>query len=636
MLTSAAAADFSGDYDHVQWEFNADGGFGGVTTDPTTLILDGNDVFGTALTQYSIKVPGDGFIIFDWSYICIDVPRFDTAGYIVDGYFTELSQTTGDFGTRSVLVQEGQTFTFYVDTSDGQNGAGSLTITNFSGPAASNPPAGACCFIQPGCIDDMSEAECLRWGGVYGNDGSTCGSVACGSNAPILELALSGPSIDICTLPSSYSSYPSMAFNTQTDEYLVTWDEGSLAANTSIVAQRVTAAGSLAGSPATIVLPAAYQITPEAAYNATDNEYLITWRWQGSGFNSLNAQRFDATLNPLDSVFQATTDGAGFEATVVHNPTNNEYFALARRFSPSPGGIYGARISGNAMIQSSVYDSERGINFSWPAPTGDMAFNTWDNQYLATYAIQGVPTWSCYNLRGRIINADGSVTGAPFNISSYPHARPFYRAAAAAFDSNAGRYLVVYGDAGLEPIRGQFLERDGSPMGFPFEITTPMVTTNISPNMAFDAVNNVYVVVWNANDGDPIDINAQLLAADGAPIGGPVLVSSNGYHIPSIQANENDGGFLVAWRDSISSGQGSPDIFGQILEVVPGCSTCGDMNCDGFVDLGDVAPFAQALVDAAGYQAAFPACDITRADMNGDSVNDGLDVSNFVSSLLGP
>lgn len=637
LCASVSFADFSADYDHSLWEFEDNGGFGSATTDSSTLMLEGNDVFGSVLTLYSIKVPGDGTISFDWNYFCIDAPRFDTAGYIVDGRFTLLTDTSGAFGPRFVPVSEGQVFSFFVDTSDGQNGAGVLTISNFSGPVATNPPTGACCFIQPGCIGDMSEAECVRWGGDYGGDASTCGSIACGSNPPVAELSFNGPGIDICTLPGSFSSYPSMTFNTQANEYLVTWDEGSLAMNTSIVAQRLDTAGNLVGPPATIILPESYQITPETAYNATDDEYLITWRWQGSGFNSLNAQRFNADLSPKDVVFQATANGAGFEASVVHNPNNNEYFALARRFSPTPGGIYGSRILGNTMLQSLVYDIERGINFSWPAPTGDMVYNSWDDQYLATYAIQQVPTWACYNLRGVVINPDGSTTGNPFQISSWPHNRPFYRAAAAAFDSNAGRYLVVYGDANPKPIHGQFLNRDGSPMGFPFEITAPMTSTNISPRMAFDPINNVYAVVWcESSEMDPTNIYAQLIAADGNLLGGPLLVSSNGYHTPNIQTNLADGGFLIAWRDSISTGQGTPDIYGQLLNVEAGCSTCGDMNCDGVVNMADLAPFAQALVDPAGYQTAFPACDIARADMNNDGNGDGADLDGFISKLLNP
>lgn len=60
----------------------------------------------------------------------------------------------------------------------------------------------------------------------------------------------------------------------------------------------------------------------------------------------------------------------------------------------------------------------------------------------------------------------------------------------------------------------------------------------------------------------------------------------------------------------------------------------GDLNCDGVVNIADIAPFALGLVDPAGYAAAYPACFVDRADMNGDALIDGRDVQSFVDGLL--
>ncbi len=67
-----------------------------------------------------------------------------------------------------------------------------------------------------------------------------------------------------------------------------------------------------------------------------------------------------------------------------------------------------------------------------------------------------------------------------------------------------------------------------------------------------------------------------------------------------------------------------------VLNTVP---LTGDMNCDGFVNVGDVSPFAQALIDPIGYSAAFPACDLLRADGNGDGQANGLDIGPFIVLL---
>ncbi len=68
-------------------------------------------------------------------------------------------------------------------------------------------------------------------------------------------------------------------------------------------------------------------------------------------------------------------------------------------------------------------------------------------------------------------------------------------------------------------------------------------------------------------------------------------------------------------------------------ELIP-----GDMNFDGVVDTGDVAPFVLALTDAAAYQSQFgvdEATMIAAGDINNDGAFDTGDVAPFVQMLVG-
>lgn len=69
-----------------------------------------------------------------------------------------------------------------------------------------------------------------------------------------------------------------------------------------------------------------------------------------------------------------------------------------------------------------------------------------------------------------------------------------------------------------------------------------------------------------------------------------------------------------------------------------GCpvNATGDMNCDGVVDVFDINPFVQALLDPAAYAAEHPACDIQLGDINGDASVDVFDINPFVDLLLNP
>jgi 6-phosphogluconolactonase (cycloisomerase 2 family) len=62
--------------------------------------------------------------------------------------------------------------------------------------------------------------------------------------------------------------------------------------------------------------------------------------------------------------------------------------------------------------------------------------------------------------------------------------------------------------------------------------------------------------------------------------------------------------------------------------------TLGDLNCDNVVNLDDIDPFVLALIDPDVYDDAYPDCDITWADTNGDTMIDGQDVAMFITFLV--
>lgn len=63
-------------------------------------------------------------------------------------------------------------------------------------------------------------------------------------------------------------------------------------------------------------------------------------------------------------------------------------------------------------------------------------------------------------------------------------------------------------------------------------------------------------------------------------------------------------------------------------------ASSGDLNCDGIVNVADIAPFAMALTDPQGYALAYPGCHGRGADLNVDCLINGQDIAQFVDSLL--
>ncbi len=62
--------------------------------------------------------------------------------------------------------------------------------------------------------------------------------------------------------------------------------------------------------------------------------------------------------------------------------------------------------------------------------------------------------------------------------------------------------------------------------------------------------------------------------------------------------------------------------------------TTGNMNCDTVVDFDDVVLFVEAVLDPAAFDAVHPDCDSSGADVNGDTMVNGADVSGFVACVL--
>jgi hypothetical protein len=62
--------------------------------------------------------------------------------------------------------------------------------------------------------------------------------------------------------------------------------------------------------------------------------------------------------------------------------------------------------------------------------------------------------------------------------------------------------------------------------------------------------------------------------------------------------------------------------------------TCGDVNCDGFVNSFDIDPFVLAVLNPTQYAIQFPNCSIATADINADGLANSFDIDPFVAAVL--
>jgi hypothetical protein len=118
-------------------------------------------------------------------------------------------------------------------------------------------------------------------------------------------------------------------------------------------------------------------------------------------------------------------------------------------------------------------------------------------------------------------------------------------------------------------------------------------------------------------------------------VGSPCIDAASNAEVPADVTTDLDGRpRFVDDPNTPDTGQGTPPIVDmgpyEFQPVHP-----GDLNCDGVVNFDDINPLVLALSDPAGYQAAYPDCNILNADCNADGVVNFDDINPFVAILSG-
>lgn len=195
-----------------------------------------------------------------------------------------------------------------------------------------------------------------------------------------------------------------------------------------------------------------------------------------------------------------------------------------------------------------------------------MVYNSVNNEYFVIYiarsddprvASEEVEAW------GQRVGASGDVLGAPIlltdvgGLGTNNGEIPLWFQI--EYNPTSNTYLLVYNTldsrfaTGKQAIYGRLLAGDGQPQGATLEISAPTEssTGDFRPGVAYNSVDNNYMVVWNR--GFPTfnnQITGVLVSPAGAPVGDDFRINTlDGFKAdPSLAHNPDDNEFLVAWR----------------------------------------------------------------------------------------
>ena len=188
----------------------------------------------------------------------------------------------------------------------------------------------------------------------------------------------------------------------------------------------------------------------------------------------------------------------------------------------------------------------------------DIAYNTKHKEYLVVWH----NTWpdGHRDIYARRVTEKGDLRSW-FAVSTGSHNR---LQPAVVYNSQRNEYLVVWmwnasGDGQTYEIWGRKVSYDGSSMGPEFHIHSWPGRTLWSPRVAYNSLNDLYMVVWNGNNAAtlaPTDVSFAVLYSTGAVHYKAIISADQTPHHADVAYNLQQQEFLVVWRRmwSISDG----------------------------------------------------------------------------------
>ena len=239
------------------------------------------------------------------------------------------------------------------------------------------------------------------------------------------------------------------------------------------------------------------------------------------------------------------------------------------------------------------------------------------------------------SVHGRLVAADGTPVGDPFQVNTYTTSTQ--QGPDVATDG-AGNFIVVFeswgsygSDSIYNSIQAQRYASDGSPIGTQFQVNDYTTGTQGFPAVASDAAGN-FVVIWDSSDSDNGDtssdsVQGQRFDSTGAPVGNQFLVNTyttDGQGFADVDMNDQ-GQFVAVWYGNTSEGGSGYPIFGRVF------GSDGNPVGNDFVVNADTASYAGGPAVAVGPTGDFVVTWHSFDPTLGDPVPGGIAARRYAS-----
>ncbi len=343
---------------------------------------------------------------------------------------------------------------------------------------------------------------------------------------------------------------------------------------------------------------------PTVTYNGDKNEYLVAWDGDDdlvvNDEFEIHARLVAANGTVIGGDFpvsdQGPVDNISFEAlepAAAYNPTQDSYLVVWRGdVSAGVTEVFGQRLNDNGGemgVDFPISDAAlAGANRQPLSPA--VAYGAATDEWLVTWDGDGLALDNEYEIFAQRVESDGDEVGPDdVRVSQMAGTGSAQRAAldsSVAYGSGPNEWLVTWwGDPfaldGEAEVFGQRLSAAGAEVGVnDFQVSTTgpdgvNTRAGIRPAVSYSATGNEYLAVWmgdSAGASDEFEVNGQRLSATGADIGGDFRISTTGadnddrdVEKPAVAFGAGPNAFLTTWSADDLATNDEFEIFGRLI-----------------------------------------------------------------------
>lgn len=330
----------------------------------------------------------------------------------------------------------------------------------------------------------------------------------------------------------------------------------------------LTPAGEVSGGPVSPWFPISTLSTsedegddewPSVAYNSLRNEYLVVWVHFDSNHssNTLYGRFIKGNGAPKGESF--TIQGCSRNSTnvpdVIYNPNRNEYLVVSHLHLPV-AGICAVRLTANGLVIDDPELIASGGEYYYVWATA--AYEPANAQYLVTWQKQAPPAFSV--IEAVSLKGDGTASSPITQVTS-PSAETYPGNPEVACVRTALGCLVVWAQKNIYTdsdydVLGQRIQMQGGAhrQGAPITIASS-TDDEVNPNLASIVISRwrgQYLVAYTQQHDDEWSVFTRTITDDGSLEQSSWLGPADG-RLPAVGGSQSGQSYLVVWSSVTST-----------------------------------------------------------------------------------